>query len=121
CAVNFTTFCGKRKLRTVNWDALATPGLRRQEFLAAKADQRSELVIKVSGELFRTEHECPTRLRKPASVQLKAPPKPAVAELPTTAPSASATATNGATMAPAAECKKYFPNVGASLAVPCNG
>src|SRR5262245_14300566 len=108
----------QRKLRTVNWDALATPRAAQARIFSGDI---GSLVIKVSGELFRTEHECPTRLRKVASVQLKAPPKPAVAELPTTAPSASVTATNGATMAPAAECKKYFPNVGASLAVPCNG
>jgi hypothetical protein len=49
----------------------------------------------------------------------KAPPKPAVAAQTTSAP--SAIATNAATMAPAAECKKHFPSIGALLAVPCNG
>jgi hypothetical protein len=49
----------------------------------------------------------------------KAPPKTAVAAQTTAAPSAMAT--NAATVAPAAECKTYFPSVGALLAVPCNG
>jgi hypothetical protein len=48
-----------------------------------------------------------------------AAPKPAVAAQTTSAP--SAITTNAATMAPAAECNKYVPSIGALLAVPCNG
>jgi hypothetical protein len=54
-------------------------------------------------------------------VHAKVETKAAIAEQPTTAPVASTGAVNSATVAPSAECKKYFPSVGAVVAVPCSG
>jgi len=57
----------------------------------------------------------------PPKAHAKVETKAAVPEQPTTAAVASAGATNSATVAPTVDCKKYFPSVGALVAVPCSG